>query len=261
VLLLLPPSEGKAPEARCRRPVDLDRLSWPELNGPRTRVLDTLAAVSARPDAAQVLGVGPSLAAEVERNTRLRSVGARPVRALYTGVLYDALDLASLPPAGRRSAGRSVVVISALWGALRPGDAVPPYRLSMSTDLPGIGPLATFWREHLDGPLTEAAGSGVVVDCRSATYQAAWSPAPSVATRTVAVRVLREHAGKRSVVSHMAKQHRGQVARHLLTRPGTAPRSPRTLAAAVAEAFRCELTPPPRAGRSWTLDVVVCEAP
>ena len=30
-------------------------------------------------------------------------------------------------------------------------------------------------------------------------------------------------------------------------------------AAAVAEAFRCELLPPAREGRSWTLDVVVTD--
>jgi cytoplasmic iron level regulating protein YaaA (DUF328/UPF0246 family) len=220
-------------------------------------VLEALVAASARPDAADLLGVGASLTAEVERNTRLHEVGARPVRELYTGVLYDALDLASLPPAARRTAARSVVVMSGLWGALRLGDAVPPYRLAMGTDLPGIGPLSTFWRDHLDGPLTGAAGSGAVVDCRSSTYQAAWTPPPAVAKRTVAIRVLREQEGRRSVVSHMAKQHRGLVARHLLARTGPAPRSPQAVATAVAETFRCELTAPARPGRPWTLDVVV----
>ena len=261
MLVLLPPSEGKAPVVRTarRRPVDLDRLSWPELSGPRTQVLEALAAVSARPDALALLGVGPSLADEVAGNTRLREVAARPVRDLYTGVLYDALDLATLPPAARRSAARSVVVVSALWGALRPGDAVPPYRLSMGTQLPGVGPLATFWRAHLDDPLTAAAGTGVVVDCRSATYQAAWTPPAPVAQRTVAVRVLREHEGRRTVVSHSAKWHRGLVTRHLLVRSGSTPRTPRALAGAVAEAFRCELLPPARPGRSWTLDVLVAD--
>jgi cytoplasmic iron level regulating protein YaaA (DUF328/UPF0246 family) len=259
VLVLLPPSEGKAPATRRPRPVDHEHQSWPQLRAPRCQVLEALAAASARDDAVRVLGVGPSLAEEVRRNTRLRELAARPVRELYTGVLYDALDPGSLPSAARRSAARSLVVVSALWGALRPGDAVPPYRLSMGTDLPGVGPLASFWRPHLDGPLTEAAGSGVVVDCRSSTYQAAWTPLAPVAARTVAVRVLREHAGRRSVVSHLAKRHRGLVARHLLARSGATPRTPRSLAAAVAERFRCELVPPSREGRSWTLDVVVAD--
>ena len=72
--------------------------------------------------------------------------------------------------------------------------------------------------------LAEAAGRGVVVDCRSSSYAAAWRPGPEVAARTVAVRVLREQDGARSVVSHMAKHTRGLVARALLQ----APRAPRT---------------------------------
>jgi uncharacterized protein len=257
VLVLLPPSEGKATVTRRRRPVDLGSLSWPELTAPRSTVLAHLAEVSARPDALTLLGVGPSLAAEVERNTRLLREPALPTSELYTGVLYEALDLGGLPPAARRRAGRWLVVVSALWGALRPSDRVPAYRLSMGTSLPGTGPLAAFWRTHLDGPLTAAAGTGLVVDARSSTYQAAWSPGGAVAARTVAVRVLRDDAGRRTVVSHMAKHTRGQVVRHLLTRDGREPRTPRALAAAVAEAFCCELTAPTREGAHWTLDVIV----
>lgn len=259
MLVLLPPSEGKATATRRRRPVDLAALSWPELTAARSTVLARLSEVSARPDALSLLGVGPSLADEVERNTRLLRAPALPTSELYTGVLYDALDLGSLPPAARRRASRWLVVVSALWGALRPADRVPAYRLSMGTSLPDVGPLAAFWRAHLDGPLSGAAGTALVVDARSSTYQAAWSPSGPVAARAVAVRVLREEAGRRSVVSHMAKHTRGLVARHLLTRDGREPRTPRALAAAVGEVFCCELTAPARAGASWTLDIVIRE--
>lgn len=258
VLVLLPPSEGKTPAAsRRRRPVDLTTLSWPEINGARTRVLDELAQVSGRPDALDVLDVGPSLAAEVERNTRLRTEPAIPASELYSGVLYEALDLAGLPASARRRATRWLVVVSGLWGALRLTDRVPAYRLSMAATLPGTGPLGSFWRQHLDEPLRQAAGGGLVVDCRSSTYQSAWTPTRDVAARTVAVRVLRDEGGRRTVVSHMAKQTRGQVVRHLLLRDGREPRTPKALGAAVSEAFTCELHAPPRAGATWTLDVVV----
>jgi cytoplasmic iron level regulating protein YaaA (DUF328/UPF0246 family) len=257
VLVLLPPSEGKATATRRRRPVDLGSLSWPELTPARSAVLAQLAEVSARPDALDLLGVGPSLASEVQRNTRLLLAPALPTSELYTGVLYEALGLVDLPPATRRRAGRWLVVVSALWGALRPNDRVPAYRLSMGTSLPGTGPLAAFWRGHLEGPLSHAAGTGLVVDARSSTYQAAWSPGAAIAARTIAVRVLRDDAGRRTVVSHLAKHTRGQVVRHLLTRDGREPRTPRALAAATAEAFCCELTAPARAGAHWTLDVIV----
>ncbi|MFP5335772.1 MAG: YaaA family protein [Actinomycetes bacterium] len=236
MLVLLPPSEGKTPRRRGR-PVGLDALSFPALTAARTEVLTALEKASASPDALELLGVGPSLTAEVERNTRLLTTPAVPVAELYSGVLYDALDPATLPTGARRRAASRLVVVSALWGALRPGDRVPPYRLSMDVDLPGVGPLSAFWRAHLPPVLDELTAGRLVVDCRSSTYAAAWRPAGGA----VAVRVLRERDGRRSVVSHMAKHTRGLVVRHLLQREGRDPRTPEALARAVGEAFTCEL--------------------
>ena len=259
MLLLLPPSEGKSRPGSRRAAADLGALSWPELTAARQEVLDALAEASARADALELLGVGASLAGEVVANRSLRHAPSAPAGEVYSGVLFEALDLAGLSPRGRRRAARRVVVVSALWGAVRPADRIPAYRLSMGTSLPGIGALASFWRSQLDGPLTAAAGDGLVVDCRSSTYQAAWTPSAPLAARTAAVRVLREDEGRRSVVSHMAKQTRGRVARHLLERTGADPRTPRALWRAVGEAFECELTDRSREGRASVLDVVVRE--
>lgn len=254
VLVLLPPSEGKATRRRGR-PVDVDALSFPDLTDARLEVLRALATVSADDDACAVLGVGESLHREVSTNGAWETAPALPASALYTGVLYDALDLAGLGAAGRRRAASRLVVVSAVWGALRPGDRVPPYRLSMGVNLPEIGPLAGHWRAHLD-PVLTAEATGLVVDCRSATYAAAWRPRGDVAARTVAVRVLLDDSGRRTVVSHMAKHTRGLVARHLLERGGREPRTPHALADAIAERFEVELGPPGR-DSSRVLDVVV----
>ncbi|GAA4362036.1 YaaA family protein [Angustibacter luteus] len=256
MLVLLPPSEGKTRPGRRRGPVSLDALSWPELTDARSRVLSALVEASGRPDALDVLGVGASLAADVEANRTLHVAPSAPAGEVYSGVLYDALALTGLSPAARRRANRWLVVTSALWGVLRPTDRIPTYRLSMGTTLPGLGPLAGYWRPLLDEPLTAAAGRGLVVDLRSTTYQAAWTPTGPVAARTVAVRVLRETQGRRTVVSHMAKHTRGQVCRVLLESEREA-RTPRDLAEVVGRRWRCELVPPAQPGRTWTLDVVI----
>lgn len=258
MLVLLPPSEGKTRPGRHRRPSTLAELSWPELTDARVRVLDALAETSARPDALDLLDVGASLAEEVAANRGLREAPAAPAGEVYSGVLYDALGFADLSPGARRRANRWLVVTSGLWGALRPTDKIPAYRLSMATTLPDVGPLAAFWRPLLAEPLSAAAGGGLVVDLRSATYQAAWTPSGELAARTVAVRVLREVDGRRTVVSHMAKHTRGQVCR-LLLETDREPRTPKALARLVGQSFRCELQAPQRPGRTWTLDVVVDE--
>jgi cytoplasmic iron level regulating protein YaaA (DUF328/UPF0246 family) len=250
-LILLPPSEGKTGRTRGRS-VDLPALSFAGLNSVRESVLDSLAKVSASADAYGVLGVGASLKDEVERNTRWRSEPAVPVSELYSGVLYDALGYSTLSAGTKRRAGARLLVVSAAWGVLRMADRVPPYRLSMGTTLPGLGPLASVWRDPLAAALDGAVGNSVIVDCRSSTYAAAWRPIGAQAAKWVAVTVVRERGGVRSVVSHNAKHTRGLVARHLLE-SGKDPGTPRALHKLISERWNAELE---RAGAGWTLTVV-----
>jgi uncharacterized protein len=255
VLVLLPPSESKAPPAARGKPVDLGELSFPALTPTRQRVLDALAATSTRPDALRRLDVRPSLGDEVARNARLRALPARAALEVYTGVLYDALGWATLSASARRRGSSRLVVLSALWGALRPGDRLPPYRLPMCADL-GLGSLPLLWRPALGTVLAPLAAKGLVVDCRSGDYVAAWPIPAELAARAVAVRVLQEGRAGRAVVSHAAKHTRGEVARYLLE-TGADPARPQGLAAALADQWTVELVPPAKPGRPWTLGVVL----
>ena len=237
MLILLPPSEGKTPAVEGPA-VDWESLSFPELNAHRARVLEALGTVSAHEDALALLSVGASLKDDVERNTRLHSEPAAPAHQIYSGVLYDALGFKDMTPEQQRRAMDSVLVISALWGAIAYGDKVPAYRLSMGTALPDVGRLATYWKSHLPGALAARAEGQLLVDCRSSTYAAAWAPP---ADRTVSVNVFTETNGKRKVVSHFAKHTRGELARHLLTRSGEAPQTPASLLEAANEVWKAEL--------------------
>lgn len=254
MLILLPPSEGKADLGRRGTALDLARLSRPELTDTRQAVLTALAKASDQPDAPEVLGVSAGLVDEVRRNTELLDQPTRLAAEVYTGVLYDTLDFSSLTSAARRRANRSVLIQSALFGPIHPNDRIVSYRLSMAVNLPGVGSVRALWRSVLGPVLTEAAGRGPVVDCRSTTYATAWRPSGEVARRTVAVRVFTEANGKRTVVSHHAKHTRGLVARWLLE----ADRSPRTVAAVaevVSERVDCELVDLGAPG--WALDVIL----
>ena len=157
-----------------------------------------------------------------------------------------ALD-ATLEAAARRRANRWLVVVSALYGAVRPTDAIAPYRLSMAVNLPSVGPLASAWKPELGRVLPAAAARGLVVDCRSSTYAAAWTPQGPLATRWVQVRV--------PGATHQAKHTRGLVARRLCE-VGVDPRHPVGLCAALDDRFDVSLTEPARPGRPWVLDAV-----
>jgi uncharacterized protein len=255
VLILLPPSEGKA-APDVGPPLDLGSLSFPALTRTRERVLDGLIRVSGQRNALSVLGLAPGLVAQVERNTRLRGAPTQPAERVYTGVLYEALGLTRLPRAARERAASSVLIVSALFGALRPDDMIPAYRLSMDVELARMGALARLWKPVLDPVITQAAGDGPIVDCRSSTYAAAWRPSRALAPRAMHVRVLQERAGTRTIVSHMAKKTRGEVARRLLTSRREI-RRPEDVVAALRHAFTIETMPPARPGAGWTIDVIV----
>lgn len=237
MLICLPPSEGKTPAPDGGAPVDLPDLTAPELTPQRETVLDALAAVSARPDATQVLRVGATLADEVARNASLRTAPAAPATQVYTGVLYAAAGLGDLTGSAGALATDSVRIFSGLWGTVAPTDRIPAYRLSMGVDLPGVGRLAAAWRPHLAQALEKRAAGDVVVDCRSAAYLAAWKPSTSGehAADWVTVRVVRESGGRRTVVSHNAKHTRGVLTGHLLRRAGDPPSSAEELLAAARE--------------------------
>jgi len=209
VLVLLPPSEGKAPGGKGS-PLTLSALSHPALTEVRARLLDALqAAAIADPTALQTaLGCAAS---EVEKDTALTTSLTLPALRRYTGVVYEALSYATLSPGARRRANGSLRVASALFGLLSPTDRIPAYRLSGGTSLPGVGSLAALWRPVLEPEI--AAHRGLVVDLRSGPY-AALARVPGA----VQVRVLRETGGMRSVVSHDNKYTKGLLARELCER-------------------------------------------
>ncbi|WP_167100977.1 peroxide stress protein YaaA [Mycobacterium sp. DL592] len=229
MIVLLPPSEtkqvgGNGPALR------LDALSSPDLTPLRTTLVDELVELASDVEASRrALGLSAAQDAEVERNAALLSSPTLPAVARYTGVLYDALDVGSLRAAESTRARARLAVGSALFGLLRADDLVPAYRLSASSKLPGRPTLAARWRPVLEPVLAEVAAAELVVDLRSGSY-AGLGKVPGA----VRVDVLAEHPdGRRTVVTHFNKAHKGRLARVL-----AATRSEPDDAAAVAAVAR-----------------------
>ena len=219
MMILLPPSEGKA-EPGAGSPVDLESLAFHEHLGPgRARLIGELQKLADRPRAKAVaaLGISPGQAGDVDRDARVTDAPAGPAAEVYTGVLYDRLDLSGLSAVAARRAADRVLIASALWGMLSPGDRIPYYRLSMKARLPRLPGLAAFWRAPLAAAMENAghdAEGGLILDMRSGAYSAAWKPKRAC---LLPVRAFTERSGERKAVSHMAKATRGDVARLVLS--------------------------------------------
>jgi cytoplasmic iron level regulating protein YaaA (DUF328/UPF0246 family) len=212
VLVLLPPSETKAPGGDGAA-LDLSALTAADaLTGVRTELVEALVKLADDvPACRAALGLSPAQDDAIARNAALWTAPTMPALLRYTGVLYDALDVRSLTRSQRARAGRRLAVGSALFGLVAADDPIPAYRLSAGSTLPGLPGLRTLWRAVLSPVL--AGADGLVVDLRSGSY-AALAPVPGAVT----VRVLSERPdGSRAVVSHFNKAHKGRLARLLAT--------------------------------------------
>lgn len=251
MLILLPPSEGKAAPARGPR-LKPRALSFRTLDATRAAVLDALIALCGRPaTAAKTLGLGPRQTDEIDRDAALRTAPCAPAIDVYAGVLYEALDAGSLSAAQRGRLHDDVAIASALWGLVRPLDPIPAYRLSGDVRLPGIGALGAAWKAPVTSTLADLA-PGPVIDLRSGTYRFGELPPGGVVGR-----VLLERGGKRSVVSHHNKATKGRAVRALVTARKRARTLDDAMTVLEAAGIRCELVPAKRGPA--TLDLVTRE--
>ena len=220
MLVLLPPSEAKADGGDGppvgRRPV----LGTPELAAPRAALIAALrrAARTDRLGLVAGLRLPPSAAkAALAATTGAGSGPTMPALDRYTGVLYQALDVAGLTPAARLRAEATVVVVSGLWGVVRGGDLVPEYRVPAAGTVPGHGGVTAHWRRPLADAVPALVGDQPVLDLRSTDYRGMWRPGPALREQVVAVRVLAERpTGAVGPVSWHAKWVKGLVVRELV---------------------------------------------
>jgi uncharacterized protein len=252
VLIILPPSETKRPPPETGSPLDLTRLSFPSLTVMRERVMDALVETSQGPDALRRLMVRPSLAGEVARNAHLRDLPTRSAVETYSGPLYQGLDAESWSASANERAARRLVIVSALWGALRPADRIPPYRLHVCARLVGMDRLEPAWRTLLPDILAEAAvRHGPILDLRSSAYQAVGRPA-GLDEGTVTLRIRPAPGGPARIGDVIAKRVRGEAASHLLSSEAD-PGDPLDVADLLAARWPIEIDPPAGRTRTWTI--------
>ena len=216
MLILLPPSEGKNAPSRMKR-LKLGSLSFADaLTEPREVILKKYKSI----------------------DQGMCAVAAK----VYSGILYQSLDYSSLSPAAKSRADKSLLIISAAFGAVRMTDFIPFYKFKIEPKL---------WK----APLAEALAGlddQLVIDTRSSTYATVWTPHPA---NTVGIRVFTKVNGQKKVITHMSKKYRGEVARFLVSQSSN-PKSPQELVTLLQKKFNCSLIKP-IGKKSWFIDLII----
>ena len=161
--------------------------------------------------------------------------------SVYAGVLYQALDWASLSPAAKKRGETALAIISAKYGVVRPSQRIESYKAKIDNKA---------MRQPVADQL-DSIKTGLIVDCRSSTYRTVWHSPVDI---TVEVHVSTVVEGVRTVVTHMSKKSRGEIARWLL-QSRSVPKTPEDLYAIVSEKYPCALTPSDGVN-PWILEVI-----
>ena len=161
--------------------------------------------------------------------------------SVYGGVLYQALGWATLSPAAKKRGELAVASISAKYAVVRPSQKIESYKQKIDN---------AAMRQPVAAAL-DGAESQLIIDCRSSTYKSVWRAPVDI---TVEIRVSTVVDGVRTVITHMSKKTRGEIARWLL-QSRSLPTSPEDLYAIVSEKYPCALTPSDGV-EPWVLEVI-----
>ena len=172
-----------------------------------------VAALMELSDALATLNVGRYAAWQPEATPD----NSKPAVLAFNGDVYEGLDANTLSTADLAWAQEHLVILSGLYGALRPLDRLQPYRLEMGTALanPRGKDLYAFWgdtvAQHLNERLSQDK-SPVVVNLASQEY-ARVALRPALQARVVDCQFEDWKGGKYKIISFFAKRARGLMAR------------------------------------------------
>jgi cytoplasmic iron level regulating protein YaaA (DUF328/UPF0246 family) len=149
---------------------------------------------------------------------------ALPAALTFNGDVYRGLDARSLPPDDLSWSQEHIAILSGLYGLLRPLDLIQPHRLEMGTRLKtrrGAN-LYSFWGDRISkriSTLVDGHADPTLVNLASNEYF------KSVKAKTLKIPVVecvfedyKGHPDEGRVISFMAKQARGRMARFIISK-------------------------------------------
>lgn len=192
-------------------------------------------------EVASLMGISDALAAlNVARyeawRPKFTTANSKQAVLAFNGDVYGGLDARSLSPAGLEWAQRHLVILSGLYGALRPLDWMQPYRLEMGIRVanPLGADLYHYWAgviaPYLNARLAGDA-SPVIVNLASHEYFKAVDTA-QLKARVVQCVFEDYKGGKYKIISFHAKRARGLMARWAIEHQAMTP--------ATLKQFDCE---------------------
>ncbi len=234
-LLLIPPSESKKtpPNGNANYPDirrDKKRNSFPELDVARDVLISQLIAAIDRGTGLDRLFemTGETLGEAIAWNRLLPNAPTAAARDLYSGVMYEAIDFGTLKMAEKKLFDKNALIISGLFGLLRPSDWIPAYKLKIGANLGGaVGKVAHFWRRPVSELLRRELRGKIVWDFLPDQHRRVWDSTGEVVAHhqvKFVKRIIRSGVAEYKTISHHSKALKGSLIRHLLAKNAESPK-------------------------------------
>ncbi len=195
------------------------KLSKPQFQNEANVLARQLAAMSEK-QLGKLMDISPKLAALNVARYAAFAPGEYPAAWMFRGDVYDGLDIDTLPAKTLPALEKRLRILSGLYGVLRPGDAMHPYRLEMGTALKTAKGknLYAWWGERIAGALNDAAKEAkadVLLNLASIEYSDGIDR-KALKPQWVDVSFKEKKGAKLQIVSFFAKKARGTMARWVI---------------------------------------------
>ena len=187
-------------------------------------LIEQLRGLSAQ-ELGALMDISPALAAlNAQRfadwQPDFSAANARQALFAFNGDVYEGLDAYTLGAPDITWAQEHVVILSGLYGALRPLDWMRPYRLEMGTKLANARgkDLYAFWGERISAWLNQALaaqGDDLLLNLASNEYFSAVKR-KALQARVIDTEFRDLKNGQYKIISFYAKKARGLMARYAI---------------------------------------------
>jgi uncharacterized protein len=217
-------SPAKSLDYRTPTPRAVAKLATEPLFAGRSAELIEILRRHSASDISELMDLSEALSTlNVERyaawSPKFTSANSKPAALAFDGDVYGGLKAPTLSMADLRWAQNHLVILSGLYGVLRPLDKLQPYRLEMGTRLanPHGADLYAYWGDAIAQYLNERAAADktpIVVNLASQEYFRAADRRDVLTPRVIDCVFEDWKNGEYKIISFFAKRARGLIARY-----------------------------------------------
>lgn len=167
---------------------------------------------------AETLQVSDALAKlNYNRYQQWTSTETTPALWLYSGDVYNGLDAFTMSKSDVTFAQKNLLIVSGLYGLVRPLDAIKPYRLEMKLTYAGKWGESLYgaWTDHIASYI-ENSGEQTILLCASKEYAKAVTNKLANTIRILTPRFMQETDNGLQEKGLFAKYARGALARFVI---------------------------------------------